>query len=57
MTAIVVGVQLPEDNPQTVADDLSELVALLTTGHSSFEPGCSKTPETQPELFDRDGQG
>ena len=31
MTAIVVGVQLPEDNPKTVADDLSELVALLTT--------------------------
>jgi GTP-binding protein HflX len=30
-TAIVVGVQLPEDNPSIVADDLSELVALLST--------------------------
>lgn len=31
ITAIVVGVQLPEDNPQIIADDLSELVALLRT--------------------------
>ena len=30
-SAIVVGVQLPEDNPQIIADDLSELVALLLT--------------------------
>jgi len=31
IAAIVVGVQLPEDNPQIIADDLSELVALLRT--------------------------
>ena len=31
ISAIVVGVQLPEDNPQIIADDLSELVALLRT--------------------------
>ena len=31
ISAIVVGVQLPEDNPQIIADDLSELMALLRT--------------------------
>ena len=31
IAAIVVGVQLPEDNPQIIADDLAELEALLKT--------------------------
>lgn len=31
MSAIVVGVQLPEENPTTIMDDLNELEALLTT--------------------------